>query len=271
MPNTSFAMPEIDALSAQIASLLADPATTHGLARALRATAKEVDLHRHHQMSQSAWPDGRIDDKPARVQVGGGQHRIDGFFNIDIVPPADLVGDVREGIPLHDGSVDVIFSEHFLEHVDYPRSAKHYAAEALRVLAPGGELITGVPDAAFVLNRYPSPPDRCNEMIERWYSKRARPALHGGRLPRSRPVALRRHHGQPEAGVGQHLRHREEVAPPSVHRWGVVIGQHLRGPGRLTDFTPSTHRGKPRLDVEDGRTVHGIQLFHVEVQAVDLQ
>ena len=158
MPNTDFAMPKIDALSDQIASLLADPATTHGLARTLRAVAKEVDLHRYHQMSQRAWPDGRIVEKPTRVQVGGGQHRIDGFYNIDIVPPADLVWDVREGIPLHDDSVEVLFSEHFLEHIDYPRSAKHYASEALRVLAPGGKLITGVPDAAFFLNQYPSPP-----------------------------------------------------------------------------------------------------------------
>ncbi len=136
MPNTDFAMPEIDALSSQIASLLADPATTHGLARALRATAKEIQLHRHHRTSQRTLPGGRIDEKPAHVQIGGGPHRIENFFNIDIVPPADLVWDVREGIPLHDDSVNVLFSEHFLEHIDYPRSAKHYAAEALRVLAP---------------------------------------------------------------------------------------------------------------------------------------
>lgn len=65
-----------------------------------------------------------------------------------------------------------MFSEHFLEHIDYPRSAKQYAREALRVLSSGGQLITGVPDASFVLNRYPAPPEQSAEMVERWYAKR---------------------------------------------------------------------------------------------------
>lgn len=79
--------------------------------------------------------------EPAKIQIGGGTHRIDGFFNIDAVPPADLLWDIREGIPLQDDSASEIFSEHFLEHIDYPRSAKHYAREAYRVLVPGGRII----------------------------------------------------------------------------------------------------------------------------------
>ncbi|MFD5105020.1 class I SAM-dependent methyltransferase [Streptomyces cinereoruber] len=162
----------VDYLGEQITALLADPATTHGLARTLRATAKEIEVSRYHRASQKAYPSGRIDSAPRNVQVGGGAHRIDGFFNIDVVPPADLLWDVREGLPLHDGSVETLFSEHFLEHVDYPISAKEYAREAHRVLVPGGRLITGVPDAAFVLARYPAGPEDAQEMIERWYGKR---------------------------------------------------------------------------------------------------
>lgn len=79
---------------------------------------------------------------------------------------------MRESIPLHDNTIQTLFSEHFLEHIDYPRSAKQYAIEAHRVLAPGGQIITGVPDAAFALSRYPSPLDASVEMIERWYAKR---------------------------------------------------------------------------------------------------
>lgn len=163
---------DIDALSDHIDRALASHATTHGLGRALRALAKEVTLYRNHRATQRAHPAGRIDHTPRRVQIGGGSHRATGFYNIDIAPPADLLWDVREGIPLHDDTVDVLFSEHFLEHIDYPRSAKHYAREAHRVLAPGGRLITGVPDAAYVLNRYPAPRQQAEEMIERWYSKR---------------------------------------------------------------------------------------------------
>ncbi|WP_217201688.1 class I SAM-dependent methyltransferase [Streptomyces buecherae] len=164
-------MPSVDLLGEQIASVLADPAATHGLARTRRAAAKEIELHRYHS-SRRAWPNGRIDEKPAKVQIGGGAHRIDSFFNIDLVPPADLLWDIREGVPLHDDSVEEIFSEHFLEHIDYPRSAKQYVREAHRVLAKAGRIITGVPDAAFALSQHPGPLDTTDETIERWYAKR---------------------------------------------------------------------------------------------------
>lgn len=163
---------KVEILGEQIASVLADSATTHGLARTLRTAAKEIERYRYHHASRSAWPNGRIEDKPGRVQIGGGGHRIDGFFNIDLVPPADLLWDVREGIPLQDDSTAEIFSEHFLEHIDYPRSVKGYVREARRVLMPGGRIVTGVPDAAFALIQYPGPLDACDETIERWYSER---------------------------------------------------------------------------------------------------
>ncbi len=164
-------IPSIDLLGEEIAAILADPTTTHGLRRALRAAAKEIELGRFHRASQRAWPNGP-EETPSKVQIGGGTHQLDGFFNIDLAPPADLLWDVREGIPLKEGSVQTLFSEHFLEHIDYPRSAKQYAREAHRVLAPGGQVITGVPDAAFVLRQYPAPPERTTEMVRRWYAKR---------------------------------------------------------------------------------------------------
>lgn len=166
------AAPSLDLLREQIAALLQEPATGHGLARTLRATAKEIEISRYHQATSRTWPNGHIDTTPEKVQIGGGAHRIDGFFNIDAVPPADLLWDIREGIPLLDASVQLMFSEHFLEHIDYPRSVKHYAREAHRVLMDGGQLVTGVPDAAFLLGHYPANPELAAEMVERWYSKR---------------------------------------------------------------------------------------------------
>lgn len=41
------------------------------------------------------------------------------------------------------------------------------------VLAPGGQLITGLPNAAFVLCRYPADPEDAREMIKCWYTKGA--------------------------------------------------------------------------------------------------
>ncbi|GLX21731.1 hypothetical protein [Streptomyces lavendulae] len=43
------------------------------------------------------------------------------------------MGRAGGGIPLADASSETVFSEHFLEHIDYPRSAKSYARWAHRV------------------------------------------------------------------------------------------------------------------------------------------
>ncbi len=162
----------LDQLRQEMAEALASADLNHGLARTLRATLKELDLHRHHRASQQRWPNGRTDLAPRQVQIGGGAHRLDGFLNVDLAPPADLLWDIREGLPLADGVTDFVFSEHFLEHVDYPRSAKLYASEAYRILRPGGQVVTGVPDAAHVLDGYPNDPDIQAQMITQWYANR---------------------------------------------------------------------------------------------------
>jgi predicted SAM-dependent methyltransferase len=80
---------------------------------------------------------------------------------------------VREGIPLSDASVEFVFSEHFLEHIDYPRSAKRYVAEVYRILQPGGQAVTGVPDAEFILSAHRSRDHGVfDQMCERWYGNR---------------------------------------------------------------------------------------------------
>jgi predicted SAM-dependent methyltransferase len=42
-----------------------------------------------------------------RLQLGGGEERIEGYVNIDIVdlPTVDIVADISKGLPLPDNSV----------------------------------------------------------------------------------------------------------------------------------------------------------------------
>src|SRR5262245_40369277 len=44
-----------------------------------------------------------------------------GWVNIDLVACADLQLDMREAMPLPDKCAQMIYSEHFFEHIDYPR------------------------------------------------------------------------------------------------------------------------------------------------------
>lgn len=56
-------------------------------------------------------------------------------------------------LPLADGSVEVAYSCHMMEHLDRD-AARAYLRESLRVLRPGGILRVAVPDLMFYSKRY---------------------------------------------------------------------------------------------------------------------
>lgn len=62
-------------------------------------------------------------------------------------------GDVAKGLPLSDGSVDVIYSSHMLEHLDRDE-ASVFLKEARRVLRPGGIIRLAVPDIQKHVRQY---------------------------------------------------------------------------------------------------------------------
>lgn len=62
-------------------------------------------------------------------------------------------GDVTKGIPLSDGSVDVLYSSHMLEHLDRGE-ASLFLKEARRVLCSGGIIRLAVPDLRKHVQQY---------------------------------------------------------------------------------------------------------------------
>jgi predicted SAM-dependent methyltransferase len=75
--------------------------------------------------------------KNLKLNVGCGKIKLPGWVNIDIEPSADLIIDIRKGLPLDDGSVNFIYSEHFLEHLTYEEGRK-VLEEFQRCLKVGG-------------------------------------------------------------------------------------------------------------------------------------
>lgn len=61
--------------------------------------------------------------------------------------------DASRRLPFDDGSADVIYSSHMLEHLSR-RKASGFLAEARRVLAPGGIIRIAVPDLALLAEKY---------------------------------------------------------------------------------------------------------------------
>ena len=90
------------------------------------------------------------------VNLGAGFHQRDGWTPIDLMvqPPGGIRWDIRWGLPLADGSVTRIHSEHFFEHLRFPDEVMPALAECYRVLEPGGELRIIVPDAGRYIRAY---------------------------------------------------------------------------------------------------------------------
>lgn len=164
---------KVEILKNNSREILSDPTLTHGLARLLRRVLKEVVLYKNHMDGAKKWRNDRLRFGTKKIQIGGGAHLLKGFLNIDIVPPADVVFDVREGLPLPNGCSEFIFSEHFFEHIDYPLSAKKFINECFRVLKKKGRVVIGVPDSELIVNNYVKKDRKFyQKMLDSWYSKR---------------------------------------------------------------------------------------------------
>jgi predicted SAM-dependent methyltransferase len=85
--------------------------------------------------------------------LGSGAAPLVGWINIDIQRPADVLLDLRFGIPLPDESVDFIYSEHLIEHLTLEDGLKHFA-ECRRILKSGGVLRLATPDLADLVKDY---------------------------------------------------------------------------------------------------------------------
>lgn len=91
--------------------------------------------------------------RPLKLNVGCGEVKLPGWVNIDIEPGADLVIDIRKGLPFDDSSVDFIYSEHVLEHLTFEEGEK-ILREFYRCLKIGGVLRIAMPDLDYIIRKY---------------------------------------------------------------------------------------------------------------------
>src|SRR4029077_4197608 len=55
--------------------------------------------------------------RPPKINLGCATSRKDGYLNIDLFPGGDLTLDLRRKFPFESNCCEVIFSEHFFEHI----------------------------------------------------------------------------------------------------------------------------------------------------------
>lgn len=89
-----------------------------------------------------------------RLNLGCGPNVAPGWLNMDVDPaPGAVRGDVRDGLPLADASVECIAAIHLIQDLPWSEIAPALA-EMRRVLVPGGVLRLAVPDLDRAIRAY---------------------------------------------------------------------------------------------------------------------
>lgn len=89
-----------------------------------------------------------------RLHLGCGTNILDGWANIDRHDGPGVIGcDLTERLPVASSSVDLIFSEHFVEHITHAQ-AHVLLAECRRVLKPGGIIRISTPNLKALVREY---------------------------------------------------------------------------------------------------------------------
>ena len=91
--------------------------------------------------------------KTLRLNIGCGKVKLAGWVNIDIEPGADLVIDIKKGLPFNDNSVDFIYCEHVLEHFTY-EEGEEVLREFQRCLKKRGCIRIAMPDIDYIIQKY---------------------------------------------------------------------------------------------------------------------
>ncbi len=127
--------------------------TTLGLRNSVRRVLDEYKVSKMH-LANVQKAKKYAGKKDLKLNLGCGFTIKPGWVNVDFNPKCELSLDLREKLPLDDNSCEMIYSEHFFEHLGYPDETGFLLKESLRVLKPGGTFSVGVPDTEWPLLAY---------------------------------------------------------------------------------------------------------------------
>ena len=97
----------------------------------------------------------KINDQIVRLHLGPGQKAyLPGWINIDanmFTGKCDVWADLRNPLPLNDGTVDAVYSHHVVEHLP---DVEDHLREVYRVLKPGGVYRIGGPNGDGAIKKF---------------------------------------------------------------------------------------------------------------------
>lgn len=110
---------------------------------------------RRHLMKQ-LWSQVKLKLAPPRadrLELGSAQFPRPGWLTLDLSDDADVVWDLRRRLPFAAATFTAVYCSHLLEHFSYPE-LRRLLGEVRRILAPGGQFLIAVPDAALYVDAY---------------------------------------------------------------------------------------------------------------------
>src|SRR5689334_9745269 len=92
---------------------------SHSEQAALDRFVTELLISHHHRRGlRRIQQEGLF--RPNRLHLGCGSVKKNGYLNVDFFPGGDITLDLRRGLPFESACCEMILSEHFVEHIDYP-------------------------------------------------------------------------------------------------------------------------------------------------------
>lgn len=88
-----------------------------------------------------------------RLHIGSGADKIPGWANIDYDTAGAAHWDLRCPLPIHDRSIDYIYSQHFIEHITRAEGVSHLR-DCHRLLRPGGVIRISTPNLRYISETY---------------------------------------------------------------------------------------------------------------------
>jgi predicted SAM-dependent methyltransferase len=131
---------------------------SRGEINALRGLLTEFQISHYHRKGRRQLRRQAL-LRPSKINLGSGPVRKAGFLNLDLFPGGDVTLDLRRSLPFESNCCELIFSEHCIEHIEYPEDVTKVFRECFRVLQPGGELRFSVPDTEWPLKDYAKGPE----------------------------------------------------------------------------------------------------------------
>lgn len=116
--------------------------------------------------------------RPAKLQIGSGHNLLAGWLNTTLYPfePGTVFLDASRPFPIPADSLDYVFSEHVIEHLEFDEAAL-MLSECFRTLKAGGRIRLATPDLKQIIALYTQPEADAQQQYIRWIMDQFRPHI----------------------------------------------------------------------------------------------